>query len=405
MRPQNNYFEFLAGEPRIDLTCNVANPINSMIVRHSTENEIFYDYMRYSAQRGQLADSLTRVIQSRGADTVGTGALRAQALKASQEVYEYRQRITREKPNSFVARLFAAMADPDVPNAPTGLDSAAAARWQYDRYRADFLPRSMFTDAGILRSPVFHPRLMRYFERVIPQHWDSIAAECIRVIDLTVHDTTLFQYTLVTLLNKYANSNIMCMEAVYVALVDKYYRNGNARWVADSTRQKMLERADAWRPLRCGCVAPDLELWEWTGRPHRLSSLDADYTILYFFDPSCGHCKKTSPKLARVFDKYRDYGVAWFAVCTGGAAEDWKKFVEEHQMHGINVADIYGRTGYKSIYDVNMTPVLFVLDRQKRIVAKRLGAEQVDEFLARQLGFPLPASATDGPTQVNQDVH
>jgi len=210
-----------------------------------------------------------------------------------------------------------------------------------------------------------------------------------------MNDTALYQYCLVTLINKYGQSNIMCQEAIYVALVDSYYCTGKAKWTADSTVRKMCERADRLRPICCGRTAPELTLWDWNGKPIPLNSLEHEYTILYFYDPNCGHCKKTSPKLAKVHAKYADYNVGFYAVVTAGNDTSWKKFVSTHGMDGTNVynvGDIYGTSGVKTKYDILATPVMFVLDQNQRIIAKRLGPSQVDQFLARVFGLPVPAA-------------
>jgi hypothetical protein len=40
-----------------------------------------------------------------------------------------------------------------------------------------------------------------------------------------------------------------------------------------------------------------------------------------------------------------------------------------------------GKPGYRQLYDVYQTPVLYLLDKDKRIVAKRLSYQQIDEVI------------------------
>ena len=46
---------------------------------------------------------------------------------------------------------------------------------------------------------------------------------------------------------------------------------------------------------------------------------------------------------------------------------------------------------FRTTFDVYATPKLFLLDADKRVIAKQIGAEQLAEILARLEGLPLPA--------------
>ena len=46
----------------------------------------------------------------------------------------------------------------------------------------------------------------------------------------------------------------------------------------------------------------------------------------------------------------------------------------------LNVWDSYTATDFKNIYDIYSTPVVYLLDENKRILAKRIGVEQLEDF-------------------------
>ena len=90
--------------------------------------------------------------------------------------------------------------------------------------------------------------------------------------------------------------------------------------------------------------------------------------------------------------------------CIEGELENdkWVKYVKEHNLDWINVSDtpeimkqdsatqlIYkGITtlqslNFRTTYDVNSTPKVFLMDKDLKIVAKQLSAEQLDELLDR----------------------
>ncbi len=59
--------------------------------------------------------------------------------------------------------------------------------------------------------------------------------------------------------------------------------------------------------------------------------LKANYTILYFWDSGCGHCKKVTPKLLDFYAEYKDKGVEVYAIGTEFETEDWKKYVRNER--------------------------------------------------------------------------
>lgn len=134
-------------------------------------------------------------------------------------------------------------------------------------------------------------------------------------------------------------------------------------------------------------TAPDMKMPSYTGEWFRLSEVSAPYTILAFWEPSCGHCKKEIPHLkSAILDQYSKYGVKVFAVYVQVDPDPWKEFIEEHQLEDfINVYDPYGSSHYRQFYHIKSTPTLFVLDKDKKIIAKKLGVEQIADFLDHML--------------------
>ena len=61
--------------------------------------------------------------------------------------------------------------------------------------------------------------------------------------------------------------------------------------------------------------------------------------------------------------------------------QKWIKFVNEHQMYDwYNVWNPYDFS-YKKAYDIISTPVIFILDKDKKIIGKKLDPKQIEEYL------------------------
>ena len=131
------------------------------------------------------------------------------------------------------------------------------------------------------------------------------------------------------------------------------------------------------------------------GKTHTLQSINADYTLLIFYGHTCGHCKTEIPKIKNTIDSLINlkYDIKTFAVATEFDVSEWKKFIKEQKTESwINVADIshddegnpLASSDWRDKYDIYSTPVVYLLDKEKRILAKRITHQQFAEIITRE---------------------
>jgi thiol-disulfide isomerase/thioredoxin len=131
------------------------------------------------------------------------------------------------------------------------------------------------------------------------------------------------------------------------------------------------------------------------GIAHTLGEIKADYTVLVFFGPTCGHCKKEIPKIKHDVDSLisAGYNIKTFAVATEFDKKEWKKFINKQKIGDwINVADInhdaegnpVASSNWREKYDINSTPVIYLLDKEKKIIAKKINHQQIVEIISRR---------------------
>jgi len=275
--------------------------------------------------------------------------------------------------------------DFDVPENVANKDSVIQIK-KYQYYKKHYFDNVDFNDERLLRTPVFTNKLERYFNNVVIQVPDSLIKEANLVIAKT-KDPKMRRYLIQYLFNMANESKIMGMDKMVVAMAENYYLSGQADWADSTFLTKLQERVTKIKPNLIGNQAPDLLMQSVDGQFYRLSEVRAPITILIFWEPNCGHCKKEVPKLKEeVWDKYRDKGVKIFAVYTQTEKGPWEKFIEEHDLfEWINVYDPYYRSNFRNLYDIYSTPTIYVLDRNKKIIGKRIGVEQLPGFIDYEL--------------------
>jgi hypothetical protein len=148
-----------------------------------------------------------------------------------------------------------------------------------------------------------------------------------------------------------------------------------------------------------GEKAANIELIDSSDKPLPLYSVKAPYTIVCFWDPTCSHCQEVVPKLDSIFEsKWKSRGVALYGVLVDGGKDQWLKYIREHnlkdwihvyQTQAMKDADYAAnKAGFRQLYDVYQTPILYLLDNEKRIIAKKLSYSQLDDFLQVKMGNP-----------------
>lgn len=256
---------------------------------------------------------------------------------------------------------------------------------KYYYYREHYFDNLNLKDDRILRTPYFTKKLDTYINEVVPQIPDTVGDECVKIIEMTRGNEESFRYVTSHLYNLMNNSKIMGMDAALVTIADKYYLAGQCPWTEKKFIDDLREQINGIRYTLINHKAVDLKRMPSVnqGEYFTLSEVDADYTILVFWEPSCGHCKKEIPLLkSEVWDKYKDKGVKVFAVYCQTETEPWQQFIEEHQLEEwMNVYDPYRRTNFRQYYNIKSTPQIFILDKSKTIIAKKIGVDQIGGFL------------------------
>jgi thiol-disulfide isomerase/thioredoxin len=194
------------------------------------------------------------------------------------------------------------------------------------------------------------------------------------------------------------------MDKVFVHMIDTYYSTGKATWLKQEQLEKVMDRADELRDSQCGSripniILPGLDQNEWVS----LYDVKSKYTAVIIWESTCGHCKKELPKYRDIYADWKDKGLEIFAIGNDFDPAPWIEYVNEKGYNDwINVSDnplvnaqdsasvlIYNGTttlkslNFRTTFDVFATPKVFLLDEDKRILAKQIGADQMLDILGR----------------------
>lgn len=402
--PNTRYFEMIMGkDQQYTLETDTADFINTLSFKGSEENKIFLDFQRFMVALRKEADSL-QVLLKKTDNKAEKENLLAQSKKINETRVSYIEKIDSDHPDLFVARFLKATLDIVVPDPPRDASgNIIDSTWQYYYYRNHYFDNFDISDPRLLRTPLYEEKLMNYITKVVPQIPDSLNVEIDKLIEKSRSDSNLFRYMLITLFNYFGKSNYMGMDAVQIHIAEKYYLT-ESWWSEPKFIDDLKERVEKTKPLLIGKIAPDIELvsipaehfmkaekdtvmkkFPHAGLHFNLHQVEADYLVLVFWESDCGHCKTAIPKLYEIYEKsFKEKGIKVLAVSTLFGEEGkvkWVDFVNANKLYDwINAWNPYSYE-YKITYDILTTPQIFILDKNKKIIAKRIAVEQVEDII------------------------
>ncbi|RLD19496.1 MAG: hypothetical protein DRI71_11715, partial [Bacteroidetes bacterium] len=306
------YFEFLIGEQKISISGEAPDVVGTAKIENSPINIGFYKMQKFTAAKRKEANDLQASIDSSATEAEKI-AVNNKLKSIDKEVKTYQIDLQKEFPGSLLDRLIRVMQTPQVPTPPVGVDSIF---FKYHYYKTHFWDGIDIADPGLLRSPMLHNKVTDYLDNVVIQQPDTVIKAVDELILASKKNEEAFRYLLITLTNKYESSKVMGFDKVFVHLVDQYYLTDQATWADPEVIKKLQSRAASIRPNFIGNAAPAFTLQDTLGTDYRLYDIQARYTVLYFYDPDCGHCKTATPELYEAYPDLKTKDVEVLAICT-----------------------------------------------------------------------------------------
>jgi thiol-disulfide isomerase/thioredoxin len=405
--PSKKYFDFILGSDQVfALAVDTADLANGIKVTGSEDNILFYEYRNMLSSRSSQANKfferkkIAKLPEQRDSLTKAIDRI-------NQEVTSYIGNLKEKHPDLYFVKFISSIEEVKIPDPPRDekgklLDSA----FQYKYYRAHYFDNFNYADPELLRTPLYEQKLKSYVDNMVPPWPDSINVALDQILEKVQHNEELFRFILGTFYMKYGNSQIMGQDGIFVHLAERWYLP-HATWIDSTTKAGIIKDISKLKYNLIGLVAPNIKLIEIpndhfllakndtalkrnvnVGYYINLHDIPAKFLILAFWEADCGHCKTIIPKLHEVYEKIRDLGVEVLAIHLIASEEGkmkWIDFVNEHNLTDWHNAWSPSSYAYKDLYNVYTTPTIYILDKDKKIIAKRIGAEQIEDFIRNEL--------------------
>ena len=289
--------------------------------------------------------------------------------------------------------LLNTMQVPDAPEVPV-VNGKADSLYPFRYMKEHYWDNIVFNDNRLIRTPFFEKKLDDYFKNFVSREPDSIIEEVQYMLTVAKTGKEIYPFLLFKFTNKYITPEFMGQDKVFLHLYQNFFAKGDTVLLNEASKKAIKERAYSLMANQLGLPAPILVLNDPMDKKFALHNIKAPFTFIAFWDPTCGHCKVEIPKLDSI------YKASWKALNVKVLSVNinpkeitaWKNFIKDHQLeewqNGYQTEEDLNKeiregkpTTIRQLYDVFKTPTFYLLDKDKKIIAKNLSLEQFTDFL------------------------
>ncbi len=367
------------------LRAKLPDIVGTMQVTGSLNTDLLFQTFRFQTQQEpelkQLGEVMSRA-QPKSPEYEQAKTRQTQLLDARKT---YLQGIYKAHPTAFFTKFKIAGQNPDLVDfrKPNGdLDTLR----QLIHYRTHFWDGVDFTDERLLHTPVIVNKLRRYIKELTPQRPDSIIVVADEIINRVLPYRGYFQLFANFIPLQYENTKTTVMdgEAVYVHVIQKYITPERAFWSTPKEIADLQKHVGEMEASLLGRKGPDVRAQNLAGQFKSIYEMTAPLIVVFMFSPDCEHCQKDAGKIEEIYEKWKTLGVDFYGIAVNTTDAEWRDFIKKNNFTFTNVFDPTNRAIYGK-YFVDITPELYVLDKNRMIVAKNLHADQLEEVFAREM--------------------
>lgn len=387
----NKFFDVLVGaDQNIELKIDTTK-LDKVVVSGAKESVGFQNLVNFMGTQREKSKEVALKFKDKKIDST-TNAKRQDEIAA--EVEQFQKKLMDDNKGLWLEAFIKGTIPVEVPTMDELPDSTRA----YSRYmykKKHYFDNVNLSDARFLRCPYFPSNVDAYMKNFLLQHPDTLYEAAVQLIEKSRFNKETFQTMCSKMINYGLTSNQMGMDALWCKLAQKYYL-GNPRqatWADSAWVEDLRKEVKKVRYNLVGMEARDLRMKDAEGKPSNLSDLTRNkdknkFVLAYFFEPTCGHCRKTTPILHdSVYSKYHDLGFEVFCVYTQTDKAEWQEFVEKHKLQDwVNVWDPDRESYFWEFYDASVTPGIYLIESKTgKIIAKKIDMPTLGMILEEEL--------------------
>jgi hypothetical protein len=368
-------FELLVSEKKKQKITVTVGSNGVALFDGSEENRQYQKYLAAQRQLSRSMDSLNRIFQD-AQGTMPQYMLQDLAMRLSaqaEELMRNHETLCQQMTDKLPGSLLASLIQFDQPLPP--LPSTISSNEQYLAYSAlhafDNFP---YTDGRMSTTPAAMNRLLAVCSNLFymnPQHSPAIADTLLTRWQANADNYHAFFTVMETAFGTIGVS--FWTEEIYLTML----KNALAYPQLEERRQNYYQQLYELQSKNLpGSQLPDIPiLWSDDSRSS-LHAVEAEYTLLYLQNPDCHTCTAVRGYMAANPELDQAVKSGRLTVVTLYFEKDeqlWRRYLstkaDPRWRHGW---DYQGAIDSGSLFDLRAIPVIFLLDKDKKVIVKNL---------------------------------
>lgn len=385
---QKNFSMLIDKEQKFTIRADADDFLNTLKTDYSVNTKLLYESFRLQTKQEPELNQLAEAMKNNPPNSPAFQQAKARQAQIVEERKAALEAMYKKNPDAFFTKFKIAGQNPDLMDFKKPNGDLDTLRQLLD-YRGRFWDNVDFSDRRLLNTPVVSNKLRRYIKELTPQNPDSIIKVADALIRRVQPHKEYFKFFTNWIALTYENgkTTVMDGEAVYVHIIKNFFKPGVAFWSNQKEIDALQKHVSEMEPSLMNRKGPDVTAKDvLDGQMKSIYGLTSPLVVVFMFSPDCEHCQKDAPKIATIARNWKNRGVEFYGIALGG--EDLqgsiKDFVTKHRFPFPVVNDPTNRAIYAK-YFVDITPELYLLNRDRIIVSKNLHAEQLEEVFEREL--------------------
>ncbi|EAQ42859.2 TlpA disulfide reductase family protein [Polaribacter sp. MED152] len=362
------FVDFYYNNEDVTFIFNPEYPQESIAFSDSEENKLYQEYLVDISKAQQKLDSIqVAVLQDSTLKMAEAYKAAFQNLNSLQNKYENLSK------NKYVAPVIKASLRV---NSPTILNSVNK---YLSSIKSTFFDRLDFSNQTLRNSSFLTNRILDYIFYINYsddlQEQKNLHKKSITTVLSKISDQKYKRDIIVFLIDQFESSK-------NIAIIDYLFKEHYNKLPIALQDAKFKKEKEALFATEIGRTAPDFS-WTENGKSTKLSNLnDAENYVLVFWSTSCSHCLREIPQLHMYMKSKPAVKVVAFALENDSFV--WETYKKANLRGWHNVLGLKKwENKVARTYQINATPTYFVLDKNKKIIAKPNDIDDVKSFLEK----------------------
>ena len=386
---KNIVTEFIMdAKQQFSISLNLANPEKSTVV-NSEANTRFFNFNALLKQNNQQIQKLVKQLAQTTTKKDST-TIKNKIRTLNKTIDTYKNNFIKEQSTHILSLLF---------NLSKPIESyfnnvSFATQQDSLTYLKDaYFKGITFSDVRLLRNPFLEKKINTYFKLLVPNTTKDLTYEIVDILNRTgTKNGEMFSYLSLFFVNNYVNASVMGNDRVFINIYNTFFKNKTYSWLTTNQQIFLTTSNLQIKDNLIGNKAKNLFMTTIDEQTLNLYDVTAPYTIVIFWDPSCGHCTKELPKIKKWYTtNLKSKGVKIYAVnINPDLKKEWKEFITKEKLndwiHVYPSPVVYGNfskeaVDFQTLYNITQTPVIYLLDSAKIFRAKKISVEKYQSII------------------------